>query len=326
MRASKRTAIAVMVGCAVLLAIWSLLRPAQRSKDIQIDQTSDVSLPARELAILNSDTLRPPIAIKLAQAADRQNTTPEEIEEQVVFAYSMLDSLHSDVWLGYAFDVARFGDPHEAAEAIIDLLQNQENRTAENAEFLEGWSYYRIARIQDVDYRNRLRVLMPLGLTGTERAEEFLLNAYTNPSDVAANKKHKQLFQELLDSGHGPIATPVEIDLLTWKYALTGLMLLDEQKCSAMIEDEFEQLKPIATRLASDDSSPRTVEEYVQNRKFGVLLDVLVTRDVIRERGTLTANYLSDFDAKLRDFNQYARRYWDFPDGSGPENWHVIVD
>lgn len=335
MRANMRTATIVIVSCAVLLAIWSLLGPAVPSKDIRNDHASEVSPSAREGRRTQPfiDQVPTPIARKLTQAPPKQNLTRAEKERRVAVGVDYMRSLHADVWFRASFSVAQYGDPDEATEEIINLIQKQEDPTADNAEFLKGLRSSEIIQRQELYYRYRLSAMVPLGLTGTERAEKFLLAAYKNPSVVEANRKHRLLFDEQLAKGN-TLITPESIDLLTWRYAATGLILLDEQKYSAMIEDEFEQVKTLVMRIKSEDYNPRTEEEWVQNSKFGTLLDVLILRDVIHDRsqltgeprGPLTLQYMQNYQGQIDAFAQHARRYWSFPDGQGPENWSVMVD
>lgn len=327
MRSRKWTVVTVVVSCAVLLAIWSLLGPAVPSKDIRNDQANEVSPSAREGRRVQPiiDGFSPPIARKHYQALPEQELTREDMEKRVASAIDVLHSLSASAWLRASFIVAQHGDSDQATEAIINLIENQVERTADNTDFLKGRSKRQIAQTQGTDYMRRLSVLTPLGLTGTERAEQFLLATYENPGVVEPNRKHRMLFDRQSPIGN-TLTSPASIDLITWRCAAMGLILLDEQKYGTMIEDEFEQLKPLVLRVESGDGGQLTADDYIQRNKYGVLLDVLIARDVMHERGTFTVEYMIDVQAQVDAFQRYARKYESFPDGQGPENWFVIVN
>lgn len=162
--------------------------------------------------------------VLLSDAVGKIAHTPEK---RLADAYKQLKYLGIGNWYEAACTVGVYGDPDEATEAIIDLIQNRESPTAENMSLLEGWSERRIAGIQDSSYLARLHVLTPLGLTRTERAEEFLLNAYQNPQDLQAIKKFRELKQR--SSGHH-VPSLKDIEQVTQQHALSGLLLLDQQK------------------------------------------------------------------------------------------------
>ncbi|MCH7959666.1 MAG: hypothetical protein IID08_06030 [Candidatus Hydrogenedentes bacterium] len=159
-----------------------------------------------------------------ATLSAQEAATPDE---RLSDAYKHLKYLGIENWYEAACTVGVYGEPDEATEAIIDLLQNRESPTADNMNLLKGWSERRIAGIQDRSYLARLHVLTPLGLTRTERAEKFLLNAYRNPQDLEAIKKFRELRQRSF--GHH-VPSLKDIEEVTRQHALSGLLLLDQQK------------------------------------------------------------------------------------------------
>ncbi|MCH7958628.1 MAG: hypothetical protein IID08_00765 [Candidatus Hydrogenedentes bacterium] len=266
MLATKKTALVTVVVCLVILAVWLAVR-------------------------------------SFAPSVYDENLLTED--ERLAAAYRTLEGVSRGGWIKSAFRVGAYGDPEEATEAIIDLIQNRDDMTPKNMKGLEEWSEREIASSRGAAYMARIQVLSYLGLTRTKYAEEFLLNAYKNPQDLVPYKKYVQLAGP---SGNATFSDWTFLEALTWRYALTGLMLLDEPKHSPMLEEDFYRLMPDAERIYKKENPRGTDEDSLLLRRWGTLLDVLATRDVIREHGTENPEYLLEPDALVGD----VRKYWNF--------------
>lgn len=271
MSANKKETLAVIVACVIVLTVW---------------------FAARSYQPLDYDHL----------------PTKYEI---LADAYKQLKYLTFGNWYAPAFVVAQHGDPDEATDAIIDLIQNRETLTAENFELYREMSKRKIAALQGRAYFERLRVLTPLGLTRTERAEEFLLDAYNNPRGLIANQKYRQLNREQPASGYHGLAHDASIERLTSSWAMVGLLLLDEPKYSPVLDEEFDRLAVEMTRISRKDLRRASAEDENTFNRFGVFLSTLVRRDMIRERGTENTYYLRNSDDFHRDWGRFTARYWD---------------
>lgn len=321
MSATKTKALVVVCLCIALTAIWfaipsrnllsspdSATPEAKRILESQIDKPDSAHNPETYDESRTSKS----IARKHAQSLHDQKGKSQEIDERLAHAYLRLGSPYPFKWRESAYIAGEHGDPDEATEAIIDLIQNRETQTVENRKSFEGKPQRYIASKQGGAYMERLRVLPALGLTGTKRAEEFLLNAYKNPHDVSANSELRQMDRA---SGYRVPSDSV-IDNLTWSKALTGLIMLDEEKYSPVLEEDFYRTLP-ETRRSSSTENPRAAwEDLRQEPRLGMLLDILVRRDVIRERGTENAVYMLDYEAFLNEWDKYSHRYVTFPPGS----------
>lgn len=266
-----------------------------------------IALAAAWFAIPSKEQIRDPDAGTPGIARKHASLSPDE---RLAEAYRILENMNDGQWQVNAYIVAGHGNQDEATEAIIDLIQNRESRTTENSKAIEKRSAMGIAMIQNIGFMDRLHILTPLGLTRTKRAEQFLLNAYENPSGVIANKKIKQLSHDPRFSDLN-FASDRDLDWLTSSWSMRGLLLLDEPKYSPMLEEEFDRVAVEAESVNKKDKSLRTFDDYNQVAWFGIVLDNMVYRDMIRERGTENPSYMLDYEGYQREWWGYSHKYWD---------------
>lgn len=291
--------------------------------------------------------------LPIAQVPQAENWTPPKTPtraEYVSIAYSSLESQHGTAnwsigtgarggWLHSAYVVGLYGDPDKATESIIDLIQNRGDATAEDLPWSENYSSESyitrtVNRHIGDSYRVRISVLAPLGLTGTERAEEFLFNAYKNPGMVVAHEKygifleksHESIRREgKIDTSHlTPANLELSLSLAVLKPALLGLLYLNEEKYSSvleaecdkllsntqidwidrdtMFEAEYYRLFPKGLSLESKNAVGefRFMDRYLSDR-LEILRDILDSRDTIREVGVE--------QAILKMYNEMRRQY-----------------
>lgn len=313
MHVTKIRALAILFVIVFLVALWFAIpsRVPIPSPDAAAPESApipesikDTPITARspEVSQIPEEVIRPkPIARKYNQSTRKERLAADR---------RSLKSVHAGGWKESAFWVARYGDPDEATEAILDLVQNRDDLTAESAKILKDYSEPKIAQLQAATYTVRLAVLASLGLTRTKRAEEFLLNAYKNPHDLIPYKKYLQLADEQRALGYDTFSHYTFLDAITRKNTLTGLLLLDEPKYSPMLEEDYYRLVPDAERIYRKENPRETDEDFILLGRWGTLLDALVIRDMIRERGTENPFYLLEYAEFQGDWSRFTARYW----------------
>ena len=317
MPSTKSKALVLIVLCMAFAAVWFALPSKKPLSGPDARETTHTleslgHTPNAEYISEGSEEFQRPktIARKYAGSPHDENAKRGAVDKRLAAAYRTLEGVHGGQWLETAFKVAAYGEPDEATEAIMDLIQNRRDVTAANTKRIEDWSEPSIAQLQSGTYLTRLRVLAAVGLTGTKRAEEFLLNAYENPHDLVPYKKYLQLADKQRALGYDTYTDYTFLDAITWRNAITGLLLLDEAKYSPMLEEDYYKLVPEAERIYRKENPRGTVEDFILLRRWGTLLDVLAIRDVIRDRGTENPVYLLDFDELQAATGTYSSRYW----------------
>lgn len=275
MSATKSKALVVVLVCIALAAIW-------------------FAIPSEE-PLSDPDAVVPEIA----------SPSPDG---RLAAAYETLKSVHGGGWLEAAYTVGVYGDPDEATEAILDLIENRADVTRESSKLLEDWNEVRIVGMQGGSYHSRIQALIYLGLTKTNRAEEVLLDAYKNPQDVVPNQKWVQVGNIMRASGYPGYADFRFFDAVTRRFSMMGLLVLDVAKYSPMLEEDFYASAPDAERTLKIKLPYRTDEEQELVSRSGVLLDLMLIRDVIREYGIENPEYLLNPNELKGDLTEY----WDF--------------